>query len=257
MGTVEIGHALGDRRVAGQKSVARLAGALALALVPWAAHGEVLAEYDYTVLRGGEPIGTHQVTVSPEGPVTKVEEKTDVEVTFGPLTLFRMEHLRQEVWRDGKLQSITAYTDKNGDVYDMVITREPDGFKRVINGQTDRLAPSVKPLTLWHEDLFKYTTFFSPIDDETFRVSVDFVGAEKLDLVGESVNAFVYRLSGDTNREIWYDADGLIMKVRLLDHDPSIEYVLTSVGQPPAHPVLALPTVYGPHRPVARIAARR
>ena len=32
---------------------------------------------------------------------------------------------------------------------------------------------------------------------------------DKIDLVNRSVDAFAYRMSGDTNRELWYDADGL------------------------------------------------
>lgn len=260
MGTVVIGQAFAAAHGSRRAWTARLGGALALMLLPWAAQGGGLAEYDYTVMRDGEPIGTHRVTVSPQGPDTKVEEKTDVEVSFGPITLFRMEHRRDEVWRDGELESMTAHTDKNGDIYDIEITREPDGIKRVINGRTDRFDPSVKLLILWHEDLFKYTNFVSPMEDRTYEVSVDFVGTEKLDLVGQPVNAFVYRMSGDTNREIWFDSAGLIMKVRLLDHSPSIEYVLSSVDG--ASSELAMerperPTTAAHHRSVARLTAQR
>jgi hypothetical protein len=152
---------------------------------------------------------------------------------------------------------MSAHTNKNGDVYDIEITREADGYKRVVNGRTDKFAPSVKVLTLWHEDLFKYTSFLSPMEDKTYKISVDFTGADKFDLIGESVNAFVYRLSGDTNREIWYDTNGNIMKVRLLDHSPYIEYVLRSMGEPAAEAALAPSRLAGPHAPIARLAARR
>lgn len=267
MGTVLIGQAVAAAHDSGWAWTARFGGALALVFLPWAAQGGVLAEYDYTVMRDGEPIGTHHVTVLPQGADTKVEEKTDVEVSFGPITLFHMEHQRDEFWHDGELESMTAHTNKNGDVYDIEITREPDGIKRVINGRTDRFDPSVKLLTLWHGDLFKYSNFLSPMEDRTYQVSVDFVGTEKLDLVGQSVDAFVYRMSGDTNREIWFDSDGLIMKVRLLDHDPNIEYVLNSVDEAsfklamerPERPTVA--ARQGPmaqrQGPVARLAARR
>jgi hypothetical protein len=213
---------------------ARLGGALVLAWLPLAAHGEVLSRFDYTVLRDGEPIGTHRVTVSPAGRNIEVEEQSDVAVTFGPVTFYRMAHLRRELWRDGVLETLVAQTDKNGDLYHIEITREPDGYKRVVNGRTERFPPSVKPLALWHEDLFTYTSFLSPVEDKTFEISIDFVGAEKLESVGQSVNAFIYRLSGDTNREVWYDADGLILKVRLLDHSPTIEYVLSATSAAPS-----------------------
>ncbi len=257
MGSGLIGPALGGARVGRCEWTARLCGALALIFLPWAAQGDHLSEYHYTVLRDGEAIGTHRVTVSPEGRDLKVEAETDLEVTFGPLTFYRMEHLRHEVWRDGELEEMTAYTNKNGDVYNIAITREPQGYKRVINGRTDRFEPSMKLLTLWHEDLFRYSTFLSPMEDKTYQISVDFVAADKIDLLDRTVDAFVYRMSGDTNRELWYDAEGHIMKVRLLDHSSTIEYVLDSMNGAAPKFAKARRAEPGPHGPVTRLAARR
>ena len=209
--------------------------ALAFVLAPDMAASDHLSVYSYTVLRDGEPIGTHRVTVSPSGTngdsheTLQVKAETDLEVTFGPLTLYRMEHLREEVWRGGKLEAMTAYTDKNGAIYDIAITREPEGYRRVINGRTDHFESSMRVLALWHDDLFEHQAFLSPIEDKTHEISVDFVGQEKIDLIGRSVDAFFYRMSGSTNRELWYDAEGHIMKVRLLDHSDEIEYVLSDI----------------------------
>ena len=252
-----IGPASGGVRVVRCEWTARLCGALALILLPWAAQGDHLSEYHYTVLRDGKAIGTHRVTVLPEGGDLMVESKTDLEVTFGPFTFYRMEHLRQEVWRNGELEEMTAYTNKNGDVYDIAITRDPQGYKRVINGRTDRFDPSVKLLALWHEDLFRYSSFLSPIEDKTYRISVDFVGADKVNLIDRSVDAFAYRMSGDTNRELWYDAEGHIIKVRLLDHSTAIEYVLNSMNGVTAKLATDSSAAPGHHGPVTRLAARR
>ncbi len=252
-----IGPASGQARVIKCGWTARLCGALALILLPWAAQGDHLSEYHYTVLRGGEAIGTHRVTVSPDGRDLKIEAETEFEVSFGPLTFYRMEHLRQEVWRNGELEEMTAYTNKNGDVYDIAITRDSQGYKRVINGRTDRFEPSMKLLTLWHEDLFRYSSFVSPMEDKTYQISVDFVTADKIDLIDRSVDAVAYRMSGDTNRELWYDAQGHIMKVRLLDHSVAIEYVLDSMSEVTTKLAEAGGATPGHHGPVTRLADRR
>jgi hypothetical protein len=125
---------------------------------------------------------------------------------------------------------MTAYTNKNGDVYEIAITRDPEGYTRVVNGRTERFEPTIKLLALWHEDLFKYTSFLSPMEDETYEISVDFVGVDKISLINQSIDAFAYRISGDTNRELWYDSGGHIMKVRLLDYSSTIEYVLKAMS---------------------------
>lgn len=201
MGNGRSGRAVGVARkhssgVAGRLTGA-LSGALALLLLPFAAQSSEFSEYHYTIIREGEPIGTHRVTVSPEGQATKVEAKTDLQVTFGPLTLYEMRHLRHEIWRDGELEEMTAYTNKNGDVYDIAISREPEGYTRVINGRTDSFDLSVKILALWHKDLFKHTSFLSPMEDKIYEISVDFVGDGKIELLDRSVDARHYRISGD------------------------------------------------------------
>ena len=257
MGRGQIGHALGGARNNCREWAVRLCGALGLFLLPWPAYADHLSEYHYIVLRDGEPIGTHSVTVSPEGRDFKVETRTDLAVKFGPLILFRLEHQRRELWRDGELEKMIAHTNKNGDVYDIAVTREPQGYKRVINGRTDRFDPSVKVLTMWHDDLFRYTSFLSPMEDKTYKISVDFVGADTVDLIDRSVDALEYRISGDTNRELWYDADGHIMKVSLLDHGSRIDYVLASISGAPLDARYLLHASSGPHPPVTKLAARR
>lgn len=236
---------------------AALCGALALVLLPCAAQGGHLTEYTYTVLRDGEAIGTHRVTISPDEGNIKVTAETNLAVGFGPLTLYEMEHLRHETWRDGELEAMTAYTNKNGDVYEIAITRDPEGYTRVVNGRTDRFEPTIKLLALWHEDLFKYTSFLSPMEDETYEISIDFVGVDKISLINQSIDAFAYRISGDTNRELWYDSGGHIMKVRLLDYSSTIEYVLNAMSG--AAPKLAETgrVTPDPNAPIANLAIRR
>ncbi len=252
-----IGRASGGARATSFEWTARLCGALALILLPWAAQGDHLSEYDYTVMRDGEAIGTHRVTVSLQGEDVEVETETNLEVTVGPLTLYEMEHQRHEVWRDGELEEMTAYTNKNGDVYDIAISRDPEGYTRVINGRMDRFDPSIKLLALWHEDLFKFSSFLSPIEDKTYEISVDFIGADKIDLINQSVDAFAYRMSGDTNRELWYDAEGHIIKVRLLDHSTAIEYVLNSPSGETRKLAKTSRAAPNPRGPDTRLAARR
>ena len=202
-----------------------------LALTSFAAHGDQISEFHYTITRDGETIGNHLVTVTPEGPSTTVEAKTELEVTFGPLTLYKLQHLRQETSRDGELEAMTAFTNKNGDVYEIAITREPQGYRRVVNGRSETFDDSVKVLALWHEDLFKYSSFLSPMEDRTYRITVDYVGSDKLDLLDRTIESFHYRISGDTNRELWFDNVGRILKVRLLDHDTEIEYILNAMSE--------------------------
>ena len=257
LGKCWIGPARGAASPTVYDWTARLWGALVLSLLSWTAEADHLQVYNYTVLRNGDAIGTHRVTVLPEGRDVKVEATTDLAVTFGPVTLYRLEHLRNELWRDGELETLTAYTDKNGDIFDIAITRDPEGYTRVINGRTDRFDPTTRLLALWHDDLFKFSSFISPMEDRTYRISVDPLGPGKTDLFDRTVDGVAYRISGDTNRELWYDTEGHVMKVRLLDHGSAIEYVLNSITSAVPKLAAGVATSVQPRKPIARAAARR
>ncbi len=207
---------------------ARLAvAALFASLWPGVALGDYLGDYEYTVLRDGDPIGTYRVTVSPGEGGLEVQATSDLAITFGPLTLYRFEHRREEIWRDGQLERMVARTDKNGDLYEISITKGENGYTRVINGREETFDPSTKVLALWHQDLFSYNSFLSPMEDLTYEISVDYVGEQEIELMKGKITASHYRMTGDTERDLYYDADGNIMKVGLLDHRGAlIEYVL-------------------------------
>ena len=85
------------------------------------------------MLHDDQPIGSHRVTVKGEGNEFEIETKSNLEVRFGPLTVFRFEHQRRELWRDGELIESAAQTTKNDEFYDIKITRQATGYKRVVN----------------------------------------------------------------------------------------------------------------------------
>jgi len=70
---------------------------------------------DFVILRKGTPIGFHRVEVEAT-PVGRIARTTiEMRVKFGPLPLFRYDHKSVEEWRHGKLHSIEAQTNHNGE----------------------------------------------------------------------------------------------------------------------------------------------
>ncbi len=77
---------------------------LFLLAVPFPALAEHASRYDYVVQHGDVPIGSHRVNVIGEGKEFGFVVESFLEVRFGPLTVFRFEHQRLELWRDGTEQ---------------------------------------------------------------------------------------------------------------------------------------------------------
>jgi len=200
--------------------------AMFLLAVPFAAWGDHLSEYDYIVLQGDELIGSYRVNFARSGNEIEIEVESDLKVDFGPLTVFEFEHQRRELWRDRKLVESIAQTTKNGESYDIKITRRAEGYKRVVNGREDQIEDPVRVLALWHEDLLEHEFFISPLEDKLYRLSVHFVGEDRIEIGDQRVQALHYRMTGDSERELWYDDAGHILKVRLYDYGSEIDYVL-------------------------------
>ena len=208
------------------KALTGCVAAVFLLAAPFAARGDHPSEYDYIVLHGDEPIGSHRVSIARNGNEIVIETESNLKVGFGPLTVFEFEHQRRELWRDWELVESIAQTTKNGESYNIKITRQAEGYKRVVNGREDQLEDPVKVLALWHGDLFEHEFFISPLEDKLYRLSVDFVGEERIEIGDQRVQALHYRMTGDSERELWYDEAGHVLKVRLYDYGPAIDYVL-------------------------------
>ncbi len=208
------------------KTLACCFAVLFLLAVPFPAPADHASRYDYVVLHGDEPIGSHRVEIVRNGNEIEIEAESDLKVDFGPLTVFEFEHRRRELWRDREFVKSIAQTTRNGESYDIKIIRQAAGYKRVVNGREDQLEDPVKVLALWHADLFEHQFFISPMEDKLYRLSVHFVGEERIEIGDQRVQALHYRMTGDSERELWYDEAGHVLKVRLYDYDLVIDYVL-------------------------------
>ena len=158
------------------KTLTGCVAAVFLLAAPFDARSDHLSEYDYIILHGDELIGSYRVNVTRNANEIEIEAESDLKVRFGPLTVFEFEHKRRELWRDSELVESVARTTKNGESYDIKITRHAEGYKRVVNGREDRLEDPVKILALWHGDLFEHEFFISPLEDKLYWLSVNFVG---------------------------------------------------------------------------------
>lgn len=205
---------------------AALAAAGFLFAIPGPAVADHLHAYSYNVLRDGKPVGRFQVEIEDQGEGQRIDIIGDVEVTIGPITLYRLAHRRREIWRDDVLIKSTAHTDKNGDVFDIEITREADGYKRVINGRVDKFDPAVKVLALWHDSLFTAKTFISSYEDDVMSISVDYQGRQEITLGGRRIMAKHYKMTGDSERDLWFDATGHVVKMQFSEMLSQIAYEL-------------------------------
>jgi hypothetical protein len=210
-----------------QRFFASIVAPMVLAATPLA---PVLAgqsgEYTFTVLRDGDPVGTHRFAFEGDDDRVDIAAATDIEVRFAFVPVFQFQNQRRETWQDGEVVSITSQTNDNGKLLDISVEPNGHGYLRTVNGRVDHFDPSVKVLGFWDKDVVNHRSFFSVVEDKTAEVTFERVGWETVQLTsGGEVEAEHYRMLGDIERDVWFDRAGHVAKVTFDRHGSTIEYV--------------------------------
>lgn len=182
----------------------------------------------FTVLRDGEDIGTHQIDFQQSGDALEVDIKTRIAVKMAFITVFRFEHDGHEVWRDNKLVSMETKTDDDGTDHTLVATANGDGELHIVGDGKERTAQGgIIPASLWNPSFLESNVLLNSLDGTKLNINVALKGDEVVTAGGKSVNAKHYVMTGDFERELWYDDNWALVKIAFKGEDGSdIQYVL-------------------------------
>lgn len=197
--------------------------ALAGAAGAWAADAPRTLTYD--ILMDGSSIGKEEVRIEPQGAETRVTvtASTRVKVLF---LSFTYDHERQELWRDGRLESMQGKTNDDGSPHTVTFARLADGIAYTTDGKEAKHPADTLPLTLWTPAVLKSPLLLSVIDGEQFKVTVETVGKEPLDTPRGKVEAQHWRIRGGVDRDLWFAADGTLLLTTFKRRGYDISYVL-------------------------------
>jgi len=199
--------------------------ALPLILLSLGALADDGGVYTFNVLLNGQPVGHHRIAYFRHNGRTEIEAVSEVEVRLAFIPVFRFDHRCREVWENGRPVYIAATTDNDGDRYDITVRKSGDGVVRIVNDRTERFDGPIRALTLWDRDIVHYDTFVSLIDDKVVHASFEYQGLQPLSLGGERIEADHYRMTGDANRDVWFDQAGHVAKVKFWEGGSKIEIV--------------------------------
>jgi hypothetical protein len=212
-------------------TLARFVALVALTLLvglfaPGVQAAERTGVFTFTVTRDGEPIGTQRVAFRNDGGRTELDSEMELKVSFAMVPLYYFSNRRHEVWQDDQPLMIKSKTDDNGEKLDITLRPEGAGYVRTVNDRVDRLDEKTKVLAIWNQATVEAEPglFASVIEDETLELAFDLVGKEKIVVEGHQMEVDHYRMTGQEERDIWYDDDGQVVKVRFMRDGSEIEY---------------------------------
>ena len=189
-----------------------------------ALHAETL---HFDVTRDGSPIGHHIFTFSGDDNERHVDVSTRLKVKALFVTVFRYEHDRKEVWKKGKLVSLKSKTHNDGSDETLNVTREGHEFQMVnhkgIGQNID--ATTTLPVTLWTSKITDLTSLFSALDGRNYQVAFEKVGTDTVSINYTKVHTTHYKMTGDLERDLWYDDQNRLVKVAFMKNGSKIIYI--------------------------------
>ncbi len=176
----------------------------ALALAPSiAAAASLDAAFD--IIRKGDRIGFHAVKVEDTGDGgVRVDTRIEMQVKFGPIPVFRYEHVSTETWRDGVLQSVESRTDNNGKAESLTARREGDvllidGTRYKGEGPGDAI-----PSSYWNKAIVSTKTLLDTQNGRLIDVQIENLG-ETPSPTGAPAEQ--HKLTGTVDLNLWYQGE--------------------------------------------------
>ncbi len=176
----------------------------------------------FHVTRNDSPIGTHVLDFTRDGGDVRVAIAIDFAVRLVGLTAFRYVHRNTEVWRGDKLVSINATTDNNG----TSLAVKARANERAIEVEGTESGAYLAPLdavstSYWHGAFLRGRKIDTQggrlLDTRLIRL-----GEEPIPVAGRTIPATRWRIEGDLELDIWYDAAGAWSRLRFVRSDGSV-----------------------------------
>jgi hypothetical protein len=132
------------------------------------------------------------------------------------LVTYRYSYAGTEVWKGGKLQQLQSRTNDNGKQFDVTAQADQNGLRVRVNNQEGRAPADAWLTTYWRlPEPNARQGNKTLLDADTGRVlnaTLQYVGATQLSVAGAVQNCAHYRLSGQVQVDLWYDANARLVR---------------------------------------------
>ena len=165
-------------------------------------------EWRFRVYLDDKEIGTHSYQLSPLGDEHRLHTIADFRVRFLFLTAYRYRHVNTEIWSDGCLQSLDAWTDNNGKEIDVAGVRKAEAFNVDVGGAEESLPKCVMSFAYWNKDFLDNSELLNAQTGELLPVEVEQLPDEEVMIDGVDRICERYRLTArNVDIEVWYGKD--------------------------------------------------
>ena len=190
---------------------------------PYSLYGE---EIFFDVYRDGDKVGFHRVRFSGSGDDLTVRSDFELEIDFLFLTAFRYLYNSEGQWRQGRLESLTATVDDDGEDFAFGVFRDGPQLRiEKASGNITADAP-LFPTTHWNVRVLDQSQVLNTLTGLVNQVRIESRARETVATERGEIPATRYAYTGELETEVWYDDAGRWVKLRFDGRDGSnIEYL--------------------------------
>ncbi|HVT53170.1 MAG TPA: DUF6134 family protein [Dongiaceae bacterium] len=176
----------------------------------------------YTISRNGDPVGQQRLEFVGDGERLRVLSHTTLDVSFLGMNLYGFEQQVEEVHQGDHIVAISSDADDDGTSKKVELKLAGDRLKGNYNGSNARdVDPKMKTSLFWDEPALGVGRILDLLRAKVRDVTVTDLGPETLRLPAGKIEAHHLRVSGELKRELWYDADGILVAGELKASDGS------------------------------------
>jgi hypothetical protein len=176
-----------------------LAGAVTAPPVP--------QHFVYNILRNGSPIGQNVLDLDKQGGVTSVNMTSDVDVKIMFMSVYAYHYAGNETWSDDQLIAFKSQTNDNGTMHNVTIGPNGDQLELDADGHRSFIAKTTGLDDFWMPLLLSKPLVLDTSDGHGMNFVAEDLGMEMITYHGAPRPARHFRLTGDVNRDLWFDAD--------------------------------------------------
>ena len=161
----------------------------------------------FSVLYKGARIGAHTISYSAATGQTRVTTEIGLAVKALFFTVFAYSHRSEEIWRDGRLMSLSSETVENGETLHVAGAATPQGF-RVVGKAGPFIAASgaLTSNSLWTPAVLEQDTVIDAQHGGVIGVSVRKLANEQIVIAGRTIRTTRYHfITPYLAGSIWYD----------------------------------------------------
>jgi len=207
-----------------------LAGGLSLLLTvaPGAAAQDApafpgrLGTYVFEVTRDGDPIGTQTVTLKREGDTVTVTTESKIAVTMLGIVVYRLHQVLTDTYRGGQLVAVAAETKDPNSLREGKVARDGTRWTgRLGNQNRDFECDCRSSSTMSHQSSLEGSSIIEASEVQLRAVTIEDKGTEMLDLPEGRIETRHFAVTGEIEREVWYDPAGNLVAARQEGSDGS------------------------------------